>query len=104
MSTFSFNGKLEMENLTDAIITDLIETTYASVPAGSSWANYIPKTGWYKEGYQFLGILGWKGDIRFLVSQWTINSNDQMVVTILNASGTAITNETLQMYGLYVKK
>ena len=89
----------------DAVIISEIQTTYASVPSGSSFANYINASDYMIDGYDFLGIVRWTGDIRLAITSINVISSDNTLgITVVNVSGTDALNATIKMKGLYVKK
>ena len=89
----------------DAVIISDIETTYTSVPSGSSFANYINAQDYMIDGYDFLGIVRWQGDIRLAITSINVSSSDNTLgVTVMNVSSTDALNATIKMKGLYVKK
>ena len=89
----------------DAVIISDIETTYASVPSGSSFANYINAQDYMIDGYDFLGIVRWSGDLRLAIASIIVSSSDNKLgITVMNVSGTDALNATIKMKGLYVKR
>lgn len=94
----------EKVELQEAVIVSDITTTIASIPAGTSWANYINKTDYEIDGYKLIGFVGQVGGNGVILCDWNIASSDQkLMLSFVNPMSTDRTNVTINVKGLYVK-